>query len=224
MHLSGHGTGQGFALEDDRGHIFVPPPAALARLFHDHSPPIECVILNSCYSLTEGILTALGVPYTIATERPLADEAAIEFTRGFYDAFGTGCNIQGSYDEGIRRCLLKRFDPRRLPSLLKSDELLLWPRERLPIPLDDGSVVLPTEIVWEGVCECDRESCVDEHQKVHCYFKKGLSRWVIRKRLYQHCYDELVRCPRCRRKHKRGHIGRRVGCNKPYTQQILQRD
>lgn len=53
VHLSGHGGSEGFVLEDDGGRPFVPPPAALARLLRDHSPPIECVILNSCYSLTE---------------------------------------------------------------------------------------------------------------------------------------------------------------------------
>ncbi|WP_306546011.1 CHAT domain-containing protein [Desulfobulbus sp.] len=224
VHLSGHGSGKGFVLEDERGDPFIPPPAAVAKLMHENSPPIECVVLNSCYSLTQGVLTALGVPYTVASERPLADAAAIEFTRGFYDAIGAGKDIKSSYKAGVMRCLLKAFDPRRLPTLLPKDEVVQWPSERLPIPLDDGSVILPEQIAAEGFCSCERQMCVDANEKLYCYWVKGLSKWVITKRLYKRCYDELIRCPRCRKKHKRGHIGRRGYCSKPYNHQILQRD
>lgn len=224
VHLSGHGSDKGFVLEDDGGQPFVPPPAALARLLHDHSPPIECVILNSCYSLSEGTLNALGVPFTVASERPLDDVAAIEFTRGFYDAVGAGRDIRAAYDEGITRCLLKRFDPRRLPSILDKDEVRQWPRERLPIALEDGSVILPGQVIAEGFCSCERTACVDANGKVYCYWTKDNSRWVNAKRLYRRCYDELVLCRRCGRRHKRGHLGRRGKCGKPYAHQILLRD
>ncbi len=224
VQISGHGTKRGLLFEDDRGEPFVPPPAALARLFADHSPPIRCVILNSCYSLNQGILTALGVPYTIASERPLADEAAIEFTRGFYDGIGVGRDIEEAYEEGLRRCQLKGFDPRRLPSLLDQMEVSQWERDRLPIPLDDGSVVAASDLAGQGECSCERGSCVDATGKAYCYWPKELPRWVITKHLYKKCYDERVRCPRCRRKHKRGHIGKRGRCGRPFLHQILQRD
>lgn len=224
VHLSGHGSGKGFVLEDDDGRPHVPPPAALAGLFEAHSPPINCVILNSCYSLTEGVLTALGVPFTIASERPLDDEAAIEFTRGFYDAIGAGCDVRKAYMAGVQRCLLKNHDPSRLPTLLAGAEVREWPREKLPIPLDDGSVVLPDDIVSEGECACERANCVDAKGKVYCYFKRGLPRWVVNTRLYRKCYDELIRCPRCKKRHKRGHIGRKNSCARPYVHQVLQRD
>jgi len=224
VHLSGHGSGQGFVLETDNGRPFVPPPAALAGLFQEHSPPIQCVILNSCFSLTQGVLTALGIPFTIASERPLDDDAAIEFTRGFYDAIGADRNVEQAYTSGIRRCLLKAHDPRRLPSLLRQADVLEWPRERLPIPLDTGAVVLPADVVAEGLCSCERDACVDADRKVYCCWVRGLSRWVLTKRLYYRCYDELIRCPRCKRKHKRGHIGRKGTCARPYTHPILQRD
>lgn len=224
VHLSGHGTGRGFVLEDNRGEPFVPPPAALAKLLGDHSPPIEGVILNSCYSLTEGVLTALGVPYTIASERPLADAAAIEFTRGFYDAVGAGRNTGAAYDKGVRRCLLKGFDPRRLPTLLARDEIRQWPTEKLPIALDDGSVILPSQVIAQGLCSCEQTTCVNADCKLYCYWTKGLPRWVVTKRLYQRCYDEVIRCPRCKRRHKRGHIGKRDACLQPYVHQVLQRD
>jgi hypothetical protein len=224
VHLSGHGNGAGFVLENDIGEPYVPPPAALASLFSEHSPPIECVILNSCYSLTQGVLTALGVPFTIASERPLDDSVAIEFTRGFYDAIGAGRDVKRAYVAGIQRCLLKNSDPSRLPTLLSRAEVRQWPKEKLPIPLDDGSVVLPGEIVREGYCSCERPTCVEANEKVYCYFVRSLPRWVVATGLYRKCYDELIRCPRCRRKHKRGHIGRKNACDRPYKHQILQKD
>jgi hypothetical protein len=224
VHLSGHGAGGGFVLETEDGRPYVPPPAALAELFKEHSPPISCVILNSCYSLTQGVLTAFGVPFTIASERPLDDTAAIEFTRGFYDAIGAGRDVRKAYVAGVQRCLLKRSDPSRLPTLLTRAEVREWPREKLPIPLDDGSVVLPSEIAKEGLCTCERAACVDADDKVYCYFVKSLARWVINTGLYRKCYDERIRCPRCRKKHKRGHIGRKNACDRPYAHQVLQKD
>jgi hypothetical protein len=224
VHLSGHGDGSGFVLENEAGETYVPPPAALALLFASHSPPIRCVILNSCYSLTQGVLTALGVPFTIASERPLDDIAAIEFTRGFYDAIGAGHDVRKAYDAGIQRCLLKSSDPSRLPKLLTQSDVRQWPRERLPIPLDDGSVVLPSDLVKEGYCSCERPMCVDADAKVYCYFPRSLSYWVITTGLYRKCYDEVIRCSRCRRKHKRGHVGRNNSCGRPYKHQRLQSD
>jgi hypothetical protein len=62
VHLSGHGTGQGLVLEDSEGRISVPPPHALATTFEKYCPPLKCVILNSCYSVRQGVLMALGIP------------------------------------------------------------------------------------------------------------------------------------------------------------------
>lgn len=224
VHISGHGSGKGLLLEESSGRPVVPPPAALAQLFSAHVPPLRCVILSSCYSLTQGILMALGVPFTVATEQSLSDEAAIEFTRGFFDAVAAGRDIEFAYNEGIRRCLLKSHDPLRLPRMLRQGEVLEWPRSSLPIPLDDGTVVYPRDIVAEGYCTCERNTCVDTNRKVYTYFTKRQSRWVRTTGLFWRCYDEVIRCPRCKRKHKRGHVGRRGRCLRPYVHQVLQRD
>ncbi|WP_437549673.1 CHAT domain-containing protein [Sorangium sp. So ce367] len=224
VHLSGHGTEHGFYLEDEHGNFFVPPPAALAKLLGDYSPPIECVVLNSCYSLRCGMLAAFNVPYTIASEGPLSDRSAIEFSRGFYDAIARNWKVVDAYHEGVRRCLLKGCKPHDVPTLLERNDILRRPRNQLPIPLDDGSVVLPQEVVAEGQCRCERNACVGFDRKVYCYFKSGLSKWVIVKNLYWRCYDEIIRCPRCRRQHKRGHVGRPRICRVPYRHPVLQRD
>ena len=93
VHISGHGTGRGLILEDGSGRMYVVPQQALADLFQAYSlpaGPLECVILNSCYSFSQGKLVSLNVPFTIVAEGPIGDNASIEFSRGFYDAIGAG--------------------------------------------------------------------------------------------------------------------------------------
>ncbi len=93
-----------------------------------------------------------------------------------------------------------------------------------PFVFDDGSAALPEEIAAEGPCQCERSACVDRPQKTYCRWTRDLPEWVIHKRLYRRCYDELIECPRCERKHKRGHVGKLGCCGKPYLDQETQAD
>ena len=102
VHLSGHGTDDGLILEDEYGKSNVVPPEVLASMFAAHSPPIQCVVLNACYSATQGELIAQSVPFTIAVDGLLNDTAAKEFSRGFYDAIGAGKPFDFAYGEGCR--------------------------------------------------------------------------------------------------------------------------
>jgi hypothetical protein len=105
VHFSGHGTNQGLVFENDAGQIFQPPSAALAELFARRK--IKVAVLNACYSLSVGRISAIGTEFTIASEGPISDPAAIEFTRGFYDALGAGLDVPDAYDEGRGAAALK---------------------------------------------------------------------------------------------------------------------
>ncbi|MBI5030356.1 MAG: CHAT domain-containing protein [Chloroflexi bacterium] len=124
VHMSGHGTGSGLILEDETGGEYVVPQKALAELFAAYCPPLRCIILNACYSLTQGKLISTGIPFTIAMEGAISDDAAIEFTRGFYDAIGAGKGIAFAYQEGCRN--VKLASPNRLfvSQLIRKGELL----------------------------------------------------------------------------------------------------
>lgn len=102
VHISGHGTDDGLILEDEYGKSNVVPPGVLASIFAAHSPPIQCVVLNACYSTAQGELIARAVPFTIAVAGLLNDAAAKEFSRGFYDAIGAGKPYDFAYGEGCR--------------------------------------------------------------------------------------------------------------------------
>lgn len=122
VHISGHGTGSGLVLEDELGGKYVVPQQALGELFGAYSPPIECVILNACYSISQGQLTSLNIPFTVAMEGAISDEAAIEFSRGFYDAVGAGKKIDFAYEEGCRTVKLAAPNTRFVSQILKKGE------------------------------------------------------------------------------------------------------
>lgn len=125
VQISGHGTQSGLVLEEDDGSRFVVGQHAIAKTFAAYASPkgsVQCVILNACYSVTTGTLASLGVPYTIAMEGAISDKAAIEFSRGFYDAIGAGKDIEFAYDEGCRRVELAAPGARFVSKLLRAGE------------------------------------------------------------------------------------------------------
>lgn len=79
-------------------------------------------------------------------------------------------------------------------------------------------------ILAEGPCVCERRACVGSDSKMYCYWRVGLSEWVIKKKLYWRCYDEKILCPRCPAKHMRGHVGKLGVCSSPYRDQAQQTD
>jgi hypothetical protein len=122
VHFSGHGTGTGLAFEDINGNLYVPPQDALAGLLAEFSPPIRCLLLNACYSVSQGRFTSLGVPYTIAMEGPISDDAAIMFAEGFYDSIGAGKDVEFSFRQGIHTLRLRAHTDSAVPHLLKKGE------------------------------------------------------------------------------------------------------
>lgn len=117
VQFSGHGTGTGLAFENELGEVQVIPRDALAELLAAYSPPIECVVLNACYSDVHSQHLSMGVPYSIVMSGPISDEGATEFTRGFYDAIGAGKSVEFAYKEGCRRIKLKGLPDGATPVL-----------------------------------------------------------------------------------------------------------
>jgi len=107
VHFSGHGTERGLVFEDTGGRLIVPSSEALAELLSRHQ--VSTAILNACYSLSVGRFTNVGLEFTVASAGPVADPAAIEFTRGFYDAVGAGKDIPDAYEEGLSCARLKGY-------------------------------------------------------------------------------------------------------------------
>lgn len=93
------------------------------------------------------------------------------------------------------------------------------------IQLEKGHWIRKDDIAKIAPCTCERNFCVGCQEKItECIFTRYDSEWVRTTGLFWRCYDEVIKCPRCRRKHKRGHIGSNRTCGKPYADQVNQTD
>lgn len=122
VHFSGHGTRLGLVFEDHSGARYIPPQEALADLLAEYAPPLQCVVLNACYSVGQAGFTSLRLPFTVAMEKPISDTAAIAFTSAFYDSIGAGKDIEFSYRQGVHELRLLNSPEHATPVLLRQGE------------------------------------------------------------------------------------------------------
>jgi hypothetical protein len=130
VHFSGHGGIDGIAVEDNQGQTFEIPSAALAGLFELCAGQIECVILNACYSSGQADAIARHIPYVIGMKSSISDDAALEFSTGFYDALGAGKSIEDSFQFGCNAIALRNIPEDQTPTL-KRKSLTAAERQRL---------------------------------------------------------------------------------------------
>lgn len=120
VQFSGHATPAGnLTFEDDAGNLRQVPQRALASLLANFSS-IQCVVLNACYSLGQGQLISMGVPFTIAMDGPISDDAARLFTRGFYDAIGAGRDYRLAYRIGCNAIAMDGYPEELVPQFLEA--------------------------------------------------------------------------------------------------------
>lgn len=103
LHFSGHGSGfKGLVLEDDKGESCLIDTRVLAGLFGipSISQHVECVVLNACFSEIQAKAISKNINYVIGMNREVRDDAAIAFTKGFYDALGDGESIENAFQFG----------------------------------------------------------------------------------------------------------------------------
>jgi hypothetical protein len=84
VHFSGHSDGDSLFFEDASGGTTEVPLTSIKLLF-DNRPSIKCAILNACRSVK-----SISIPlaeFTIGVDKNVNDDAAIEFSRGFYDEY-----------------------------------------------------------------------------------------------------------------------------------------
>lgn len=121
IHFSGHGEGkEGIILEDEIGSPLFVEAIQLAGWFEVLADQgIECVLLNACYSKEQADAICQYVPYVIGMNQSITDKAAIDFAVGFYDALGSGRDVEFAFKLG--RSQLIRFGENDIPILLKKD-------------------------------------------------------------------------------------------------------
>lgn len=101
IHFCGHGTGSnGLVFEDDTGKAKLVSTKALTDLFKLCRSYVECVVLNACYSLEQAKEIANHIQYVAAMRQELGDQAAIEYSRGFYTAIFAGKSYDMAHEFG----------------------------------------------------------------------------------------------------------------------------
>ena len=90
---------------------------ALAGLF-ELFRGVECVLLNTRYSEAQAEAIAKSVDYVIGMDQEIGDQAAIEFSKAFYDAIGVGESIEFAYKLGCNAIRLIGI-PEDLTPILK---------------------------------------------------------------------------------------------------------
>ena len=129
VHFSGHGANQqGLVFEDNIGNVKLIDSDALAQLFNLFSNRVECVVLNACYSATQAEAIAKHISYVVGMNTAIGDNAAIEFSVGFYAALGAGETFEFAYKMGcisIRLAGVQGTCEHLTPELLKRESQVL---------------------------------------------------------------------------------------------------
>ncbi len=100
VHFSGHGETEGIVLENENGNAQIVETSALADLFSLFTEFTECVVLNSCFSENQAKAIRKHIPFVVGMNKAVPDDAAIEFSIGFYDAIGSGRNVEDAFKFG----------------------------------------------------------------------------------------------------------------------------
>lgn len=122
VHFSSHGSPEGeILLRDTNGRSTPVQSSALRDVFRDLSIPVQCVVLNACFSENTGNEIALHVGSVIGTSRAIEDTAAIQFSAGFYTGVSFGQSIQRCFNLGCTRVNLNNLYDNNLLKLLPTD-------------------------------------------------------------------------------------------------------
>jgi hypothetical protein len=98
--VNDNNTQEGLIFEDDNGQSQLVSGDLLAELFEPFSNSVECVVLNSCYSLKQAKEIVKYIPYVICTNQSIGDIDAQNFSKGFYRAIKDNRSIEEAFELG----------------------------------------------------------------------------------------------------------------------------
>jgi tetratricopeptide (TPR) repeat protein len=111
VHFSGHGSSSGeLCFEDEAGKAKTIPPEALASLFNLVTDYVKCVVINTCYAETQAKAIAQYIPVVVGTKKEISDEAAINFSSGFYTALNPDLSTESLKKAYSLGCIAIQFD------------------------------------------------------------------------------------------------------------------
>ena len=118
VHFSGHGTGtDGLVLENTSGEPQIVSTESLSHLFELFKEQVECVLLNACYSEFQADAIFQYIDCVIGMTQPIQDRAAINFSKGFYDAIFSGRNYADAFRFGCNNIDLNNIPSSHIPTI-----------------------------------------------------------------------------------------------------------
>lgn len=106
LHFSGHGTCDGLYLIDDTETPVLASTEALRQVFSVLGDGVECLVLNACYSVNQAEELARVIPRVVGTFSKVGDDAAIDFSVGFYQGIGAGLAFPNAFNLGRSQVVL----------------------------------------------------------------------------------------------------------------------
>lgn len=119
--VAGESDEDGIFLQDETGKAKLVTGKALTRLLSLFDDRLKCVILNSCYSSAQADLIKKHIPIVIGMKQAIGDKAAIEFSRGFYDALGAGRTVDQAFKFGCNAIDLENIPEHLTPVIRYRD-------------------------------------------------------------------------------------------------------
>ncbi len=118
VHFSGHVTeSNDLVLENISGESQVVNPESISKLFELFKEEIECVLLNACYSEIQAEAIHRHINCVIGMVKPIQDRAAINFSKGFYDAIFSGRNYVDAFSFGCNNIDLNNIPESNTPTI-----------------------------------------------------------------------------------------------------------
>jgi hypothetical protein len=112
VHFSGHGTADGRLVFEGEGRATVTVTVdALASVLRVLPESLPCLVLGSCFSASYAGRLLGAARSVTGSATALPDEAAIEFTRGFYTALAVGgTSVAKAYEAGLAQLQVHGHD------------------------------------------------------------------------------------------------------------------
>jgi esterase/lipase superfamily enzyme len=126
VHVVGQGSATGeIVLADDSDRVAPVTPAEIAHLFATTEQQIECVVLNSCFSLEMADALLEFIPCTIGIDEDNDDPDAETFLSEFYQGIFSGEGYYRAYEWGRDLIPVTKRENDGLPCLMTIDRTLL---------------------------------------------------------------------------------------------------
>lgn len=96
LHFSGHGDTNLLCFEDREGNPVLLDATMIAEIVQVYGQ-LECIVLNACFSESVARACAKHVKVVIGCDVEIDDNAAIAFTRGFYQSVAHGRDYENAF-------------------------------------------------------------------------------------------------------------------------------